>query len=201
MNRLYTVKHKGCAILCGAAPCLFEDLAEAKKIRPDADILGVKYAASLVPEIEHIWTQHGEKTISIKKAAGRTIYVHARPRTFQTPGGTLWYLPHKKEAFEAIDYVWDSLSYAVGSSGLAGALWARHGMGYDEVILAGIPLSVNNAQYAEGYPNKYQNKNSYASADQIDNWVKALKDHIKNDRMIGVYSMSGATRKLLGPPP
>jgi len=200
MNRLYTVKHKGCAILCGAAPCLFEDLAEAKKIRPDAAILGVKFAASLVPEIEHVWTQHGEKTLEIKKAAGRRIYVHARPRAFQSPRGTVWHLPHKQEAFEAIDYIWKDLSYAVGSSGIAGALWARHAMGYDEVVLAGIPLSVNSDKYAEGYPNKYQTGKGYATVDQINNWVNILKNHILEGRTRGIVSMSGATQKLLGAP-
>jgi hypothetical protein len=130
MPQEYDVKHKGCAIICGAAPCLFEDLAEAKKIRPGATILGVKFAASLVPEIEHIWTQHGEMTLKIKQAAGRKIYVHARPRASQTVRGTQWYVPHLQEAYDAIDYIWRDLNFCVGSSGVAGALWAKHAMGF-----------------------------------------------------------------------
>ena len=71
-------------------------------MRPGAMILGVKYAASLVPEIEHIWTQHGEMTLKIKAAAGRKIYVHARPRMIQSAKGLVWYVPHSKESYEAI---------------------------------------------------------------------------------------------------
>jgi hypothetical protein len=200
MPSLYTEKHEGCAIICGAAPCLFEDLAEAKKIRPNATVLGVKFAASLVPEIEHIWTQHGEMTIKIKKAAGRKIYVHARPRSFQSPSGTMWFVPHSKESYDSIDYAWENLHFCVGSSGVAGALWAKHGMGFDEVIMAGITLSQKDSKYVAGYPNKYLTGSDYATAAQIDNWLGILKGHVNAGRMSGVYSMSGSTSKILGTP-
>ena len=57
MPQSYDVQHKGCAIICGAAPCVFEDLESALKLRPGATIVGVNNAAAIVPEIEHIWTQ------------------------------------------------------------------------------------------------------------------------------------------------
>lgn len=186
--------------MCGAAPSLFEDLDEAKRLRPDAVILGVKYAASLVPEIEHVWTQHGEMTLQIKESAGRKIYVHARPRMVQTARGTVWYIPHSKEAYEAIDYVWPTLDYAKGSSGVAGALWARHGMGFDEVILAGIGLSYDDKTYASGYPNKYQCGDAYANNGQVENWLRLLRAHMDAGRTDGIYSMSGNTANLLGRP-
>ena len=197
----YSIKHRGCAIICGAAPSLFEDLESARKLRPDATILGVKYVASLVPEIEHVWTQHGEMTLKIKKAAGRPIVVHARPKILQTAKGTAWHIPYAKEAFEAIDYVWPGLSFAVGSSGVAGALWARHGMGFEEVIMAGITLSTNDQKYAESYPNRYSQHACYARPDQIDNWLRVLKRHQEEGLTMGIYSMSGATHKVLGSPP
>lgn len=194
------MKHGGCAILCGASPSLFEDLEAARQLRPDATILGVKYAASLVPEIEHIWTQHGEMTLKIRAAANRPIIVHARPKTLQTAKGTVWHIPYKKEAYQAIDYIWPSLSYAVGSSGVAGALWARHGMGFDEVIMAGIGLSSRLATYAAGYPNKLSQGTAYARTDQIDNWVRILRRHQEDGRTNGIFSMSGRTRDILGAP-
>lgn len=200
MPELYTKKHKGCAIICGAAPCLFEDLAEAKKARPDATILGVKFTAAIIPEIEHVWTQHGEMTLKIKQAAGRQIYVHARPRSFQTVRGTVWHIPHSQEAYESIDYIWKDIPFAMGSSGVAGAIWAKHGMGFDEVIMAGIPLSHGQLKYVDGYPNRYQTGAGYALPAQIDNWVGILKKHIANGLMENIRSMSGATRGLLGAP-
>jgi hypothetical protein len=41
MPQRYEVKHRGTAIVCGSAPCVFEDLENAKKLRPNATILGV----------------------------------------------------------------------------------------------------------------------------------------------------------------
>lgn len=176
------------------------DLAEARRLRPEAAILGVKYAASLVPDIEHVWTQHGEMTLKIKTATGRKIYVHARPKKYQTPNGTVWYLPHAKEAFEAIDYLWPSLPYAVGSSGVAGALWARHGMGFDEVIMAGIGLSADDLTYVAGYPNGYSQHAGYAKPNQVDHWLGILRRHQEEGLTDGIVSMSGATQKILGGP-
>jgi hypothetical protein len=186
--------------LCGAAPSLFDDLKAARELRPQATILGVKYAASLVPEIEHVWTQHGEMTLKIKAAAGRPIIVHARPRYLQTKKGILWYTPHAKDAYEAIDYLWPGLPFAVGSSGVAGAMWARHGMGFEEVIMAGIGLSSRDTKYAEGYPNKFSQHAGFATDAQIDNWIKILERHQQEGLTEGVYSMSGATNKILGGP-
>jgi hypothetical protein len=196
----YAVKHRGCAIICGASTSLFEDLEAARKLRPEATILGVKYTASLVPEIEHIWTQHGEMTLRIRAAVNRPIIVHARPKALQTAKGTVWHIPYKREAYDSIDYIWPSLSFATGSSGVAGAMWARHGMGFDEVIMAGIGLTTADKSYTAGYPNKYSKGDSYASTDQIDNWVRILKKHQEDGKTEGIFSMSGKTRNILGEP-
>jgi len=198
--RDYPIKHRGCAIICGAAPSLFEDLEAARRLRPDATILGVKYAASVVPEIEHVWTQHGEMTLKIKEAAGRKIYVHARPKFMQTKHGVLWYLPEAKDAFEAIDYLWHGLPFAVGSSGVAGAMWARHGMGFQEVIMAGIPLETGNHKYVQRYPNSYSQHAGFAKDSQIEHWLKILKRHQEEGLTEGIFSMSGATQQVLGKP-
>lgn len=184
--------------MCGAAPSLFVDLEEARSLRPEATIIGVKFAASVVPEIEHIWTQHGEMTLKIKAAAGRKIWVHARPRKFQV--GTINGIPSTKEAYDAVDYLWPSLPYAVGSSGVAGALWARHGMGFQEVIMAGIGLDCGSLEYAENYPNRYSQHEGFAKPAQIDHWLNLLKRHQEEGLTDGIYSMSGSTQKVLGKP-
>lgn len=202
MPAVYEVKHGGCAILCGAAPNLFEDLAAARKLRPDATILGVKYAATVVPEITHVWTQHGEASEKIKSLAGRKIRLHARPRKFKTQGAGLWFLPMAETSWQAIDYVWDELYWVTGSSGLCGAIWARQGMGFDEVILAGIPLDPKITKYSDGYPNRYQfpDTQSFASREQIEGWLGCLHNHVRDGHMKSVYSMSGNTKRILGAP-
>jgi hypothetical protein len=105
MPQPYDVQHKGCAIICGAAPCVFEDLENARKLRPDATIVGVNNAAAMITEIEHIWTQHPSDAQEYKKAAGKIIYIHSRPRNFDNGAGT-WRLVVSDETWESIDYYW-----------------------------------------------------------------------------------------------
>ena len=197
----YTDRHRGCAIVCGAAPSLLEDLEAARALRPDATVLGVKFAASVVPDIEHVWTQHGELSLKIKEAAGRPIKVHARPRKFQKNiiGG--WFLPTPNSAWEAIDYVWPTMSWAFGSSGVGGAMWARHGMGFSEVIMAGIQLSADNLGYVDGYgQDTKRSDGKFATADHVQHWLQLLINHKQNGKTQGIYSMSGKTREVLGAP-
>jgi len=183
MPSRYTTKHAGTAILCGSAPCVFEDLEKARAMRPDATIVGVNYAGTLVPEIEHVWTQHNDLAAAFKLKAGRDIKVHGRS-VIAGP----------------FDYIWPELDWVNGSSGVAGALWAKLGMGFDEVIMAGIPLSRLELQYSEKYPSKYTKKTGFATANQIDHWISHLKVHIQNGKTKGIYSMSGTTAYYLGQP-
>ncbi len=197
----YTDRHRGCAIVCGAAPSLLEDLKQAKALRPDATVLGVKFAATIVLEIEHVWTQHGELALKIKEAVNRPIKIHARPRKFKkaTIGG--WFLPTPNQAWQAIDYVWPELNWAFGSSGTAGAMWAKHGLGFDEVIMAGIQLSVDNLGYADGYGQQTNRSDGkFAMPEHVEHWLQLLKNHRDNGKTKDIYSMSGKTREVLGAP-
>lgn len=185
MPKRYEVRHRGVAIVCGGAPCLFEDLESAKKLRPEAEILGVNATAALVKEIEHIWTQHNNLAGQFKAKAGRDVKVHARSNVMGND----------------VDYVWPELNWVSGSSGVAAALWARHGMGFDEVIMAGVPLHVNKLSYVAGYPSKPTKENgSFAEKHQVEHWLMMLKSHIAEGKTQGIYSMSGATSRLLGFP-
>jgi hypothetical protein len=197
----YNHRHGGCAIICGAAPSVLSDLEKARKLRPSAEIIGVKFASNIIPEIDHVWTQHGELSLKIKQAINRPIIIHARPRKYQNKGGGIWFLPTPDTAWQAIDYVWPQLNWAVGSSGIAGALWARHGMGFDEVIMAGIPLDPDNLGYAQGYGQQTKRyDNTFASAENVKHWLQLLKNHKVNGKTDKIYSMSGMTKEVLGAP-
>ena len=200
MAAVYATKHTGCAIICGAAPCVFDDLKLARQLRPDATILGVNDTAAMIPEIEHIWSQHGDMAQSFKKNAGRRIYVHARARKHQNGGG-LWLLPVPDAKWAYVDYVWHDLGWVSGSSGVAGALWAKHGMGFDEVIMAGIPLSADSLIYSDEYMSTPTKKGGhFAEIEQVIHWAAILRTHQKNGKTDGIYSMSGETAKILGMP-
>jgi hypothetical protein len=182
---LYKTKHEGTAILCGSAPCVFEDLQNALALRPGATVLGVNYTPAMFDDIkiEHIWTQHNELALDMRaKMPG--VWIHARSNVMG----------------HGVDYHWPSLDWVNGSSGVAGAIWAKLGMGFDEVIMAGIPLSREETRYSEKYPSEYKKKVGFATSAQIEHWLSHLETHQANNLMRGVYSMSGATKDILGYP-
>lgn len=139
----------------------------------------------MIQEIEHIWTQHNNLAGQFKKAAGRAISVHGRSNVMGND----------------VDYVWPELNWVAGSSGVAAALWAKHGMGFDEVILAGVPLERTSLKYVDGYPTKpTKNDNTFADDYQVEHWVQILHGHVKDGKTAGIFSMSGMTAKVLGRP-
>lgn len=144
-------------------------------------ILGVNHAAAVIPEIEHIWTQHNNLAKQYKQAAGRPIWVHARPSIMGND----------------VDYWWRELAWVGGSSGFAGALWAKLGMGFDEVIMVGTPLSAGSNKHL----TEYSRVTHFADDHLIIGWQEQVKRHKKDGKTSGIYSMSGFTMKVLGAPP
>lgn len=199
MAEIYTKQHKGVALYCGSAPCVFSDLEEAKQLYPKAPVYGANFTGSMIPEIEHIWTQHGELAHKYREDAGRKIYVHARFCTKLDRKG-MAELKFQRHLYENIDYVWPELDWVAGSSGVAGAYWLRHGMGYSKVVLCGVPLSIDNTEYHDRYPGKRRNNGRKCNEkSNFENWIGILQNNV-GPRTEGIYSMSGMTRKILGGP-
>ena len=207
MPQLYRDRHKGCALVMGAAPCVFEDLAAARALRPDAVMLGVNHAASVFPEIKHVWTQHQEIAPDIKaKAPG--VAIHAR-KNLTRNGTSIYFFGGKQAEVAFIDYHWPDLAWATGSSGFSAALWAKYGMGFDEVILCGVPLSPDNLRYSDEY-RKYSTEKwgdrdepgdkYWARPGNFATWHARISRHITDGKTAGIYSMSGWTREKLGVP-
>ena len=140
----------------------------------------------MIEEIEHAWTQHNNMAEKLKKLTGRKVFLHAR-------GNIMGH---------GIDYKWHSLDWVCGSSGVAGALWAKHGMLFDEVIMAGIPLSELITVYSDKYPSAsaLADKSFFATESLIYGWQKQLLRHKANGKTDGIFSMSGFTKGVLGEP-
>jgi hypothetical protein len=206
--RIYEARHNGTAIVIGGGPSLLSDLTNARAIRPGATLLGANFAASVVPEIEHVWTQHIEIAGKIKSQA--PVKVHSRPRKFQTRvNGPIWQTGVSKEQEAAVDYLWPDLGWVAGSSGFSAALWAKHGLGFDEVILVGIPLTQDVRIYSAGYdaatragsrPPQHDFDKHYASPDSLEHWQQCIRNFTEQGKTAGIYSMSGFTREWLGAP-
>lgn len=209
--RQYDVRHRGAAIVCGGGPTLISDVDRATAMRPEATLLGVNFSASVVPGITHVWTQHIEIAGKIKHEAPHPVVVHSRPRHFQTKsGGGTWFVGVSKSQEDAVDYLWPGLGWVGGSSGFAAALWARHGMGFDEVILAGVPIGDTDRTYAGDYDviarragraPQHDFNTHFAAPDSIEHWQHCIHNFILQNKTDGIYSMSGWTAANLGIPP
>lgn len=188
---------------------MLSDVEKALSLRPDATLLGVNFSAALVPGVEHVWTQHIEIAGRIKKQCN-WVKVHSRPLSFQTKkGGANWFFPVSKAQEDDVDYLWPDLCWIGGSSGFAAALWARHGMGFDEVILAGVPLNKETRKYSTEYeevtraairPPAHDNETHFASLDSLEHWQQCIRNFTEVGRTEGIYSMSGWTAEWLGMP-
>ena len=204
MAERYTVKHGGSVIVCGGAPCVFEDFEKAKELRPDADVVGANFAVKLFPEIVHVWTQHNDVGKELKDSVDRTIFVHARPAKIRSgTGGNMWLLPVPAHKWAYIDYEWPEFGWFNGSSGVAAGLWAKHGLGYDEVILCGCPVSKDTNKYHEAYEEGTRHKKGadWAKKSSFAHWQQSILKHKENGKTQGIYSMSGFTKGVLGEPP
>jgi hypothetical protein len=174
-------------------------------------LLGVNFSASVVPGIRHVWTQHIEIAGKIKGMALEPVRVHSRPRSFQVrSGGTAWFTGVSKELEDQVDYLWPDLGWVGGSSGFAAALWAKHGIGFDEVILAGVGLQVDSRKYSDEYcevttkalrPPAHDGNTHFASPDSVEHWHQCINNFILQNKTTGIYSMSGWTSERLGLPP
>jgi hypothetical protein len=192
----YPHRHHGAALVIGYAPSVHADVKEARRLRPEATLLGVKFACVLYAEIEHVWTQHVEEAHAIRKAAGRRIYIHARnlQRKF-TRNIT-------QNDVAEIDYLWPDLHWAAWSSGFAALLWARHGMGFDEVIGCGITLDPGGycEEIAAFKPTLGDYGASYADRQSIDHWRQGIIHYRNRGKTAGVYAMSGWLGREMGAP-
>ena len=184
MNRqsdpAYPLQHSGCVLVCALGPGLFEDLEQARVLRPNAPIIVVNMAAKRLKGFA-IFSMHPDRM--------RLFANEQRKRfgdDFTTHTGKLSYNPRKHPG---VDYWWKG-SAGRGTSGWQAARLADL-MGFDEIILCGVPLIPGG--YADGTPTKLMHKPKV---------INFYKPQIERDTDLHhkVRSMSGWTRDLLGAP-
>lgn len=193
----YAARHEGAALVVGYAPSVYQDVEAARRLRPDAAMLGVKFSCVLFPEIEHVWTQHLEQAKDIRAKAGRPVFIHGRPKQYQR-NRLRWVSGRDSD----LDYAWPELCWVYGGSGFGAALWARHGMGFDEVILCGVPMEHGGyAPEVAAFKRPQADRGrSFADIVQIDRWRAAIGEFTAQGKTAGIRSMSGWTRDALGAP-
>ena len=173
----YPFEHNGPAIVAGNAWCLHEDLAKAPQGLP---IIAVNGAAGEV-KAGFLYSKHPERMVG---KGGYWIWRQQRFHTNFTVHGSAFH-----ENMPWVNYFWE------GARGGGGSGWGARKLatllGFDSIILCGMPLNPGN--YASGRLSKLMR-----NPDVIDGLRREIEADVEWHE--GVTSMSGWTRELLGAP-
>jgi len=183
----YPHRHSGTALVCGFAACLWQDLASAP---PGPHfIIAVNAAITCLPRIDAALSFHYEaEKLGAWVAARRGAFVE--PFTVHAPGRPEW-REHNQRNYPHVDHWWDGI-VSRGGSAWIGVRLAR-AMGFERVILCGSPI--DRSGYADGGAGWYWTSDQTNAVEQFRRAIAADTDH-----HVGVSSMSGWTRELLGEP-
>jgi hypothetical protein len=185
-----TYKGKG-VVICGDGHCLWDDL-EAFGCRSDDDggsvkkpgwdFMCVNMAGSKFPGIVEHWVSNDGNLVDLFRSVRRAEY----PRTFEVRHshglqvGSQWVSPHPN----AWQWPWTGH----GTSGLGAVITALY-LGYDKIVLCGIPLS-NQPHNGEPHWRKTNFVNEVRS--DVKHWQKLARFPVK--------AMSGQPKEWFGSP-
>ncbi len=179
------------AIIAGTAASLFADLELALAVAPEAELVAVNRAALDLPVIAHATSIHA-RMLEVVRLARSEFDCVADPHceTYETHA----YWPGAQ-----VDRVWAGPGWNQGSSGLF-AVRVALALGYERVILAGVPLDDSPRYHdtplrpidwpAGGASDRAAAREKYRAA-----W-RELEPELRGR----VSSASGWTRELLGAP-
>lgn len=184
----YPYWHSGPCVVCGFAETLRYDLGRVYRARGSLPTISVNGAMSVVKSFA-VYSFHFEPG-KLNKWAKRQREKFGENFTVHAPGKADW-LYHNQKNYPWVDHWWHETS-SRGSSGWCAVRLAKL-MGFDEVILCGMPLD------ARPYANKkpawwFQNPGT----DAVEVFQKAVKEDTAYHA--GVSSMSGWTRSVFGEP-
>jgi len=177
------------ALICGSAPCLHEDFEVASAMRPNAAVLVINEAGSVVRG-SHLITQHPEKAPWFRqRSLNPLITIHTgkpRDRALQ-PG---------------IDVYWPDCVTLATSGGSAIAIALR--MGFEKILLCGMPMNGGDG-YFQGSALQ-QDEPRFGLESSESNYVQSYQNKLieftqnEPDVLDRVRSLSGFTRELFGAP-
>lgn len=197
-------------LIVGSAPCLYEDVARAFRLRPFASVMLVNGACTAIENAEHVLAGHEEKA-----------EFFARERRVRFPNAPPWKLhaccnPKRVDQYRSMfPAVTDWWPHEVGVGATSASKGAKLAflLGADEVILCGCPL--DQPGYFSGEAKVPQHISCQRIGDhgiahglnipvQETRIIKAYRSRFAElaagEFKNRVFSMSGYTRRLLGEP-
>lgn len=162
------------AIVLGGAASVWDELAAALDLAPDAVMVACNHAArDLDGRLDHWVTMHPELL---------PMWIKARASAGRPPAGQLWSARHRPSPVPV-----NTIPTVGGSSGLLSAMVALK-VGADRVMLCGIPIHQNGRHYDRSV--RWIEARQYLAA-----WTKQLPVLAGKVRSFG-----GETGKMLGTP-
>jgi hypothetical protein len=189
-------------LVVGSAPCALEDLAKARELYPDHEVMLVNGACTLVENAQHILAGHTRQAEEFALARfgafpdAPAVKVHAN-----------WASPTRvpKNEYPSVTDWWPAdVSSGATSAGKAALIGIR--MGFKPVVLCGCPMD------GSGYHPKEGRVMRDASCQRVGDpkmqerrtirrYRERMANLAKTEFRDRVFSMSGYTREQLGAPP
>lgn len=125
-------------LVVGSAPCLYDDVERAQKLRPFASMFLVNGACTAFENVEHVLAGHEEKAEFFQRER-KAKFPNARPWELH---GCTW--EHRRAAMKQLCpsvTQWWPIDYMLHATSASKAIKiALTGLDYDEAILCGCPM-------------------------------------------------------------
>lgn len=204
-------------LVVGSAPCLFEDVERALKVRPFASMMLINGACTAFENVEHVLAGHEEKA-----------EFFARERLARFPNAPAYRMhgcchPHRKEMMKGMFPSitdWHPHEMGVGATSASKGAKIAFMLGATEVILCGCPMDqpgyfTGEAKVPQhvmclriGDHGKAFNLTRSTGEPLPVQEARIIKGYRANLKLLAegefkgrVFSMSGYTRDQLGGPP
>jgi hypothetical protein len=194
-------------LVVGSAPCLFQDVAAAKRLYPEAHTMTVNDSCGALPDIQHMLAGHTVKAEAFvayrkEKFPDKPMpQVHANwARLEEAP----------KKDYPSVT-MWHGGEVSSGASSAGKAIRIGFKLGYDRIILCGCPMNGGgyfNPSEEDRLQKPFQRygkcrrigHDKEQSHRSIVGYRKKFAELAKTEWAGRVFSMSGWTRKILGAP-
>lgn len=194
-------------IVVGSAPCLDEDLAAAKALYPDSHVLLINGACAAVEHAEYMLAGHTEKANDFLAARLKAFPDSPVPEMLAN-WARLGMTNRGEPPTEQYPCVkrWFGAAFSSGATSAGKAALMGLDMGYKPVILAGCPMDGSGYSEKEGQVPQLAacqrvGDRSVQDRSTIRRYKEKMRQLAATTFKGKVFSMSGYTRDLLGPPP
>lgn len=189
-------------LVVGSAPCAREDLAKAKQLFPEAEVMTVNGACSMIEEAQHMLAGHTDKSSEFVRERRKAFPFSELPRVHATTL-TKHMARYRVSYPNVTDWHGPEMSSGATSAGKAALIGLS--MGFTKIVLCGCPLD------GSGYDKDEAQVSQMAACQRVGDPKLQDRSTIKRykEKMISlaqttfkgkVFSMSGFTRQHLGYP-